>query len=69
MFRSNKYIPAGRQASAFVLPAFTVWGTGIPTREFLYVEDAAEGIILATERYNKPEPVNSTRAAKEVGDT
>jgi GDP-L-fucose synthase len=35
-----------------------VWGTGRPTREFLYVEDAAEGIILATERYNKPEPIN-----------
>jgi GDP-L-fucose synthase len=35
-----------------------VWGTGKPTREFFYVEDAAEGIILATERYNKPEPVN-----------
>jgi len=35
-----------------------VWGTGKPTREFLYVEDAAEGIILATERYNKPDPVN-----------
>jgi len=34
------------------------WGTGKPTREFFYVEDAAEGIILATERYNKPEPVN-----------
>ncbi|MEK9148641.1 MAG: GDP-L-fucose synthase, partial [Candidatus Desantisbacteria bacterium] len=36
----------------------TVWGTGKPTREYLYVEDAAEGIILAAERYNKPEPVN-----------
>lgn len=35
-----------------------VWGTGKPTREFFYVEDAAEGIILATEKYNKPEPVN-----------
>lgn len=35
-----------------------VWGTGKPTREFLYVEDAAEGIILATEKYNKPDPVN-----------
>ncbi len=35
-----------------------IWGTGKATREFLYVEDAAEGIILATERYNKPEPVN-----------
>jgi len=36
----------------------TVWGTGKATREFLYVEDAAEGIILAAERYNKPDPVN-----------
>ncbi len=35
-----------------------VWGTGKATREFLYVEDAAEGIVLATEKYNKPEPVN-----------
>jgi GDP-L-fucose synthase len=36
----------------------TVWGTGKASREFLYVEDAAEGIILATERYNKSNPVN-----------
>ncbi len=36
----------------------TVWGTGTPTREFLYVEDAARGILLATENYNKSEPVN-----------
>lgn len=35
-----------------------VWGTGNASREFLYVEDAAEAIILATERYNEPEPVN-----------
>jgi len=35
-----------------------VWGDGSPTREFLYAEDAAEGIVLATERYNDPEPVN-----------
>src|SRR3989304_983341 len=35
-----------------------VWGTGKATREFLYVEDAGEGIVLATERYNKPDPVN-----------
>ena len=35
-----------------------VWGTGKASREFLYVEDAAEGIILATEKYNKSEPVN-----------
>ena len=39
-------------------PALSVWGTGSPTREFLYVEDAAEGIVLATERYNQSEPVN-----------
>ena len=35
-----------------------VWGDGSPTREFLYVEDAAEGIITAAEKYNRPEPVN-----------
>lgn len=34
------------------------WGTGKPTRGFLYVEDAAEGILLATEKYNKSAPVN-----------
>jgi len=36
----------------------TVWGDGSPTREFLYVEDAAEGIVLATERYNDSQSVN-----------
>jgi GDP-L-fucose synthase len=36
----------------------TVWGTGKASREFLYVEDAAEGIILATEKYDNSEPVN-----------
>ena len=35
-----------------------VWGTGIATREFLYVEDCAEAIVLATEKYDKPDPVN-----------
>ncbi len=35
-----------------------LWGDGSPTREFLYVEDAAEGIRLATEKYNSSEPVN-----------
>ena len=35
-----------------------LWGDGSPTREFLYVEDAAEGIVLATEAYDKPDPVN-----------
>jgi dTDP-glucose 4,6-dehydratase/GDP-L-fucose synthase len=34
------------------------WGDGSPTREFLYVEDAARGLVLATERYDDPEPVN-----------
>lgn len=34
------------------------WGTGKPTRGFLYAEDATEGIILAAEKYNKSEPVN-----------
>lgn len=35
-----------------------IWGTGKPTREFLYVEDAAEGILLAAQYYNKLDPVN-----------
>ncbi|MBI2058073.1 MAG: NAD-dependent epimerase/dehydratase family protein [Candidatus Yanofskybacteria bacterium] len=35
-----------------------VWGTGNASREFLYVEDAAEAIVLATQHYDKPEPVN-----------
>ncbi len=36
----------------------TVWGSGAVSREFIYVEDAARGIILATEKYNSPDPVN-----------
>lgn len=39
-------------------PKIVVWGTGRATREFLYVEDAAEAIVLAAERYDGPEPVN-----------
>jgi len=35
-----------------------LWGDGTPTREFIYVEDAAEGLLLATERYNGSEPFN-----------
>ena len=35
-----------------------LWGTGKPTREFLYVEDAAEGIVLAAEKYDRSDPVN-----------
>jgi GDP-L-fucose synthase len=39
-------------------PSIPVWGDGTASREFLYVDDAAEGIVLATERYDSPEPVN-----------
>lgn len=61
------------QASSHVIPALikkcvdavsngddeiVVWGDGSATREFLYVEDAAEGILLAAEKYNKSDPVN-----------
>ena len=35
-----------------------LWGDGTPTREFLYVDDAAEGLLLAAQRYDRPEPVN-----------
>jgi GDP-L-fucose synthase len=35
-----------------------LWGDGTPTREFLYVEDAAEAFVLAAERYDGSEPVN-----------
>jgi GDP-L-fucose synthase len=43
-----------------------LWGSGRPTREFLYVDDAAEGIVLALERLEDPEPVN-LGAATEIG--
>lgn len=39
-------------------PSITLWGDGSPTREFLYVGDAAQGILLAAERYDGEEPVN-----------
>ncbi len=35
-----------------------LWGDGSPTREFLYAQDAAEGLLLAAERYDGPEPFN-----------
>ena len=50
----KKFIEAEREGKDEVV----CWGTGKPTRGFLYVEDAAEGILLATEKYNKSEPVN-----------
>lgn len=40
------------------IESVTVWGSGKPSREFLYVEDAAEAIILALENYNRSDPVN-----------
>ncbi|MGC4097155.1 MAG: GDP-L-fucose synthase [Nitrospira sp.] len=61
--------------------SITLWGDGSPTREFLYVEDAAEGILLAAERYQGELPINlgtgeevaiqelATRIAAEVGFT
>ena len=62
--KSSHVIPAlikkfiDPQPHPYPHPAITVWGTGKPTREFLYVEDAAEAILLASEHYNKSEPVN-----------
>lgn len=50
----KKFVDAKRKNTSEVI----VWGTGKPTREFLYVEDAVEAIIRATQFYNKQEPVN-----------
>jgi GDP-L-fucose synthase len=59
---SSHVIPAlirkcvdARNAGAQIIE---VWGTGSATREFLYVDDAARGVVLAAENYDKPEPVN-----------
>jgi GDP-L-fucose synthase len=46
------------EAKAAGAPEVEGWGTGTPTREFLYVDDAARGIQFATERYDEPDPVN-----------
>jgi GDP-L-fucose synthase len=60
--RSSHVIPAlirrFTEAQARGDGEVVVWGDGTPTREFVYVEDAAEGVLLATERYNGAEPVN-----------
>ncbi len=59
---SSHVIPAlirkCREAVEREAPEIVCWGDGTPTREFLYVEDCAEAIVLATERYDGPEPVN-----------
>lgn len=56
----RKCVDAMSQPQPSNLPprTITIWGTGRATREFLYVEDAAEGILLATEKYDNPDPVN-----------
>ena len=46
------------EAKAQNAGSITLWGDGSPTREFLFVEDAAEAILLAAEHYDGPEPVN-----------
>lgn len=50
----RKFVEARKAGDPYV----TLWGTGKASREFLYVEDCAEGILLATERYDGAEPVN-----------
>ena len=50
----RKFVEARRAGRSEV----TLWGTGKPTREFLFVRDAAEGVLLAAERYDGREPVN-----------
>lgn len=46
------------EATEKKLPEVVVWGTGKASREFLYVDDAARAIVLAVQKYDKPEPVN-----------
>ncbi len=50
----NKFVAAVQKS----VPEVVVWGTGAASREFLFVEDAAEAISLAMEKYDKPDPVN-----------
>jgi len=50
----RKFIDAQARGESHV----TLWGDGTPTREFLFVEDCAEGLALAAERYDDPDPVN-----------
>jgi GDP-L-fucose synthase len=57
----KKFVDAREKGEKLVV----VWGTGKASREFLYVDDAAEGIIAAAEKYDKPDPVN-IGAGKEI---
>jgi GDP-L-fucose synthase len=54
------------EAKARGAAEIVAWGTGTATREFLYVEDAAEAIVIAAEKYSKPEPVN-LGSGEEIG--
>lgn len=60
--RSSHVIPAlvrkVHEAQQQGLTQLPVWGDGSPTREFLYVDDAARGIAIATQKYSDPDPVN-----------
>lgn len=60
--RSSHVIPAlirkVHEAQQQGLTKLPVWGDGSPTREFLYVDDAARGIVVATQKYSDPDPVN-----------
>lgn len=50
----KKFLNAKKAQKEFV----EIWGTGEPTREFLYVEDAAEAIVKCAEKYDDPDPIN-----------
>ncbi|MEY4731264.1 MAG: hypothetical protein RL681_210 [Candidatus Parcubacteria bacterium] len=50
----RRILEAKRDGSSSI----TLWGTGEPTRDFIFVKDAAEAFVLAAERYSRPEPVN-----------
>jgi GDP-L-fucose synthase len=50
----RKFVAAHESGAPYV----ELWGTGSPSRDFLYVDDAAEGVVLAADRYDDPAPVN-----------
>jgi GDP-L-fucose synthase len=55
---TSHVIPALIRKMAAGTDEVVLWGDGSPTREFLYVDDCVEGLLLAAERYDDPEPVN-----------
>jgi GDP-L-fucose synthase len=57
----RKYVEAQEQGAQEIV----LWGSGTPSREFLYVDDAAEGLVLALEKYDGAEPIN-LGASKEI---